>query len=343
MKPPKIKNTKGLGPLFTKNRVKMIGQDGAFSITLPDQKSLWIFGDTFLGTIDESGRRNIEDMPNNTGLICKSKNAPQAFDEFDYLTDKLGKLRQLVPLQKEENSEAYRIWAMDGTFIQNKLYLFFIRVKIIPELFWPFKFKVVGSGLAVADYPELIFKRLNQKNNGLFWSESEPCFGVSVLPSSFDPYVYIYGSQQKDKIQYCYLARVKKDSIGKIGEYEYLSSLDPKWSKESKDLVPIFTDMPTEISVSFNNYLNCFLAVHSLDTTGKIVGRTSLTPWGPWSDPYLLFQPKIPLRNPLVYKGPLVYAGKEHSEYSKQDGRIIYITFVEFEEYFPHLVEVEFE
>jgi hypothetical protein len=36
----------------------------------------------------------------------------------------------------------------------------------------------------------------------------------------------------------------------------------------------------------------------------------------------------------------LIYAGKEHPELSADGGRRIYLTYIEFEEYFPHLIEV---
>jgi hypothetical protein len=39
----------------------------------------------------------------------------------------------------------------------------------------------------------------------------------------------------------------------------------------------------------------------------------------------------------------LVYAGKEHPCLSRENGRILYITYVEFEEYYPHLLEVSLD
>ena len=43
---------------------------------------------------------------------------------------------------------------------------------------------------------------------------------------------------------------------------------------------------------------------------------------------------------PRPYPITLIYAGKEHPELASDDGRTIYLTYIEFEEYFPHLVEV---
>jgi len=336
----KVASARDLGLLFTENIVKMIGQDAAYSIPINSEETLWIFGDTFVGTFDETGRRIIEQMPNNTGLICRSTDAAAGLTDFTYLTNESGEIRQLIPLLPDENPEVYRIWAMHGCHINNKVYLFYIRVRILPEGQWPYKFDVAGSGLAVAKYPELIFRRVEQNNSTILWQKDEPSFGVSVLPDKDEGFIYVYGSYYKDWNHYCALARVPFDSLEYLPYYEYLIASEPKWSHDRTKAISIMEGMPTEMSVSFNTYLGCYLAIHSLETTGKIIGRTAPHPWGPWSDPIVLFTPKVPLRNPLVYNGPLVYAGKEHPELAKEIGRTIYLTCVEFEEYYPRLVEV---
>lgn len=335
-----VVNARDLGFLFAENNVKMIGQDAAYSIPINSEEALWIFGDTFVGTFDETGRRIIERMPNNTGLICRSKDAASGLTDFTYLTDESGELRQLIPLAPDEKPGEYHIWAMHGCCIDMKVYLYYIRVRILPEGQWPYKFDVAGSGLAVANYPDLIFKRLENNSSTILWQKDEPLFGVSVLPVKQDGFVYIYGSYLKDWKHHCALARVPFDSIEYLSYYEYLITPKPEWSVDQTKAISIMEGMPTEMSVSFNPYLGCYLAVHSWETKGQIVGRTALHPWGPWSDPVILWTSKVPLRNPLVYNGPLVYAGKEHLELAKENGKIIYLTCVEFEEYYPRLIEV---
>jgi hypothetical protein len=39
----------------------------------------------------------------------------------------------------------------------------------------------------------------------------------------------------------------------------------------------------------------------------------------------------------------LIYAGKEHPNLAREDGRILAVTYIEFEEYYPHLLEIELE
>ncbi|NOZ62842.1 MAG: DUF4185 domain-containing protein [Calditrichaeota bacterium] len=343
MKKLKVKNSRDLGILFAENDLKMIGQDGAYSIPIKPNESLWLFGDTFIGHFNEIGGRVIEQMPNNSGLICRDRDASNGLKDFHYLTDKSGQIRQLIPLEPDEDHEKYRIWGMHGCFWRGKVYWYYIRVKILKEGVWPYKFDVAGSGLAVANYPHLEFQRIKENGSTILWQKDEPSYGVAVLIDEKENYVYLYGSYLQNGKHLCALARVRPDSLAYPSYYEYLVSQEPRWSPDRSKAISIMEGMPTEMSVSFNEYLGCYLAVHSLDITGLVVGRTSPTPWGPWSAPVTLRTPKVPLRNPLVYGGPLVYAGKEHPEYKRKNGKIIYLTCVEFEEYFPRLIEVELE
>lgn len=331
-----IEKSADLGMLFFNNPVQMIGQDAAYSIPINEQETLWIFGDTLVGDLEESGRRNIKSMPSNTGLINRSKNARAGLEDYSYITNADNSLRELIPLSADESPSQFRVWAMDGCIIDSRVYLFYIKVELFPEKEWPYKFEVVGSGLAVARYPELQFERVSTP----FWNKDEPCFGVAVLPDLATGKVYIYGSQLHGKKHLCYLARVDFEDISDITKYEYLLSTKPEWSYERSKMISILDGMPTEMSVSFNNYLNRHLAIYSREDTCDIEAHTAETPWGPWSEPSVLYTAKVGLRNPLVYGGPIVYAGKEHPELALQNGKTIYVTYVEFEEYFPHLVEL---
>ena len=154
-------------------------------------------------------------------------------------------------------------------------------------------------------------------------------------------WLYLYGVKKNDDlVQQSYLARVAVDNVGQPDKYQYAVNSEPNWSDNIDDARPVFEHPPNEQSVNFHPYLNCYLAVHSLDITGKIVLRTADHPWGPWSEPAVL-KTIVPVRKkPLPYP-PLVYAAKEHPALRRNGGKTMYITYVEFEEYFPHLLEVE--
>ena len=153
--------------------------------------------------------------------------------------------------------------------------------------------------------------------------------------------MYLYGYlNEREHGEHCYLARVFEDEIEVRRAYEYWSK--DGWTHDLSTASSVFGGMPNEMSVSWNPYLESFLAVHSLGMSGKIVARTASTPWGPWSEPHTLWsvEPAVPATDTFT---PLIYAGKEHPEMSVDGGRTIYVTYIEFEEYFPHLIEIRLE
>ncbi len=354
----KAASVKDLGIQFKANRHKMVGQDGAFTIPLKNGL-LWFFGDTLIGRRipgeslwypggvavgpkDMSGTAGIEKMLNNTGLVSLNKVDESGIVDFNDILDSDGNIKQLIPLEIYEDPDKDRIWCLHGIELNSRIYLFFIKVETVEEGIFPVNFKIIGSGIAVGDSINWNFRRIYFNNSDILWKADQPHFASAVLNVD-GKYLYLYGVlQSDDKVQRSYLARVKKDEIVQLDCYEYLSNSSPKWSRHIEKAIPVFNGMPNEQSVSYNKYLGKYLAVHSYDLSGKIVARTSDNPWGPWSLPTELYQIKIDRPVELSYP-QLIYAGKEHPALSKNNGQTVYITYVEFEEYYPHLIEVTFE
>jgi hypothetical protein len=207
---------------------------------------------------------------------------------------------------------------------------------------FPVGFDIVGSGLAIGSESDWSFTRIDEDGDTILWTADQPQFGSAVLVDEATDKVYLYGSQQgTDAVQRAYVARVSPELMSERGAYEYFAGDSEGWSSDVEDAAPIFSGQPNEMSVSHNPYLGRYLAVHSMGLTGEIVGRTSPTPRGPWSDAVTLWVVP-PTDEPPPYPR-LVYAGKEHPELAEEGGRVLYITYIEFEEYFPHLVEVSLE
>jgi hypothetical protein len=62
--------------------------------------------------------------------------------------------------------------------------------------------------------------------------------------------------------------------------------------------------------------------------------RTAEQLTGPWSEPQLVFRPK------KIDDADLIYAAKEHPELARENGRVLYITFVNSATYVPQMIEV---
>jgi len=90
--------------------------------------------------------------------------------------------------------------------------------------------------------------------------------------------------QPVDKIEFpssiCYF-------VGMDGEGQ------PNWSCKEEDAVPLF-DQPCvgELSVRFNRFTRKWIMLYNCGTDRQLINmRTADYPWGPWSDPQVIFDP----------------------------------------------------
>ena len=162
----KVKKAVDLGTQFVKNKHRMIGQDGAYSIPLKDG-ALWFFGDTLIGTrpsnkslwyidgvpvggLDMTGKGTIDQMITNTGLILKDDSEDNGLKDFQYILDSNGNLKNLIPLRRDEDKDKIRIWCQHGIALGDWIYLSFIKVEMFekPKSGLPVEFEIVGSGFA---------------------------------------------------------------------------------------------------------------------------------------------------------------------------------------------------
>ena len=356
-RPLRVESARDLGLLFTDNPHRMVGQDGAFSIPLSPGRTLWFFGDTLVGRrppagqslwvidgkpvgpTDMTGRGTFDAMINNTGLILRHRTGAEPLTDFRYITDDQLRLRPLIELEGDEHPDRDRIWCQHGLRLPDgRIILSFIKIRTLADGPLPVNFEIIGSGLAVGSESDWRFRRVTRGDgDSILWTAEQPHFATAFLTVPGEDSIYLYGTVNEGGSQFCYLARVKPADFEHLDRYLYFTGGSPAWSPNAADATRIFGNMPSELSVSWNAHLGCHFAVHSLDLTGQIVARTAPSPWGRWSEPVTLWTVRVPHTQPHMQ---LIYAGKEHPELAGENGRRIYLTYIEFEEYFPHLVEV---
>jgi len=96
------------------------------------------------------------------------------------------------------------------------------------------------------------------------------------------------------------MAYVPLDDIEDHAEIRYLTGLDatgcyPDWSPHEEDAAPLF-DHPVigEVSLTYNELLGCWLMLYNAWDMGPhtvIALRAAPFPWGPWSEPLVVFDP----------------------------------------------------
>jgi len=314
-------------------------------------------------------------MIGNTSCFVNVRNASELVDTQPVYINEKNTAKEIIKTTLPPNRAGrYRpLWPMDGIFLNGNLYVFYIAVDCGPanpeqEIA---DINVYGAGVAKASFPYTEFKRLtptvlpnvpkdiaNYNEYPYLWWNCDldenlnqvPAFGTAVVKEVIDGYVYIFGSLMRkvDKriVHGVALARVKVKDIEDITKFEYLQE-DLSWGKDPKKSKIVFEGNANELSVSYNKYLGKFIAIYSY--VGEIKNnklnrfleeihlRYADELWGEWSEPQVIYKCEKSLEKDTCY------AGKEHPEYSEKDGKIIYITYVSHQRYWPELIRVEFE
>jgi uncharacterized protein DUF4185 len=333
-----VARVRHLGDQFLQNSVGVTGADGATSTVLPSGKSLWVFGDTIEGPFKTIHGLELGGFRSNTAAIVPQQDAAKGIQQFQFLADADGRRpRQLVPFAPHEDPNKHRVWAIHGTCTADHIYLFYHRITLLKGVDVFVNFQLDGMGIAKATVDKLEFERLTAPDGTLeFWKGDVPSFGVFVERA--EDCIYIWGSLATGM----YLARTRHDAIADLESYEYLveaptirhPATRSRWSREFLPTAPLFDSVPNEMSAAYNRHLKQYVAFHSLHRENKIAMRTAPQITGPWSEPQIVYRPE------RITDSDLIYAAKEHPELASQDGRVLYVTYVNSATYVPQLIEV---
>jgi hypothetical protein len=333
-----VESVRYLGKQFQNNPVNVTGLDGATSTKLPSGDALWVFGDTVEGPFTSIATVDLKDKLSNTAAVVPAQDASDGLKQFHFLTQADGpRPRQVIPFAASEDPAKNRVWPMHGACVGQYVYLFYHRISLIDGVNVFENFQLDGMGLARAKTADLVFERLTAPDGTHeFWKGNEPTYGVFV--SQAEDYIYLWGNL----LTGMFLARTRPDAIEDLARYEYLATaptlsnpnLEARWSKRFEPTASLFDSVPNEMSATYNPFLGKWVAIHSFLRENKIVLRTAPHIYGPWSDGQIIYRPQ------RIKDSDLIYAAKEHPELARNNGQLIYATFVNSSTYVPELFEV---
>jgi hypothetical protein len=306
-----------------------IAGDATFSIALPGQKTLWLFGDSFIGAVkaDQSivpGARMIrncailQDGDSLTALFGGTFDSPRSFVET-----------------ADEQKDWF--WPEQGLLENDTLKIFFSE---FIQASGPagFNFKYKAANLVRFTYPGMqridIGKLPYYDRNGV-------CYGNSVLVE--DGYTYIYGRKEPDTvyhIPYPHVARVPAGNIQAPWEFYDGSG----WTPDPVGSARISTAAVSQEFGVFRLKDLYVMLSQEIWFSKKIYSYTSSTPLGPW------------VRGPLLYETPILFANTftynafPHPQFNDDDGLLVsYNTngnfadiFKNVEVYRPRFIRIPF-
>jgi hypothetical protein len=287
-----------------------IGADVAYSVPLGSEKTLWIFGDSFIGRIQD-GKRTSAKMIHSSIAVQGFGEEPQFYYPMDDRQRPESFIKSLGPRNY--------FWLSDGIRTDRGLYLFMQQVQWINNSAWGFK--CVGSWLVSVENPDdepalwkistlklPFIRRVDGQDVGL---------GCEMLKAGNYIYIYGYSNGTNSAAKNLILVRALEDNLGNPKLWEFYSN--GAWMKDFDDITTIFPGAGAEGSVSWQPFLKKFVFVYSDGIWGTILMRTAEAPEGPWGAPMKLYQcPDMKISSHVF-----CYAAKGHPEVSATNELLI--------------------
>lgn len=282
--------------LFTRSGNGWTGGDGTLSVALPDGRTLWLFGDTFLGQVRPDGSR-----PADSPLI---RNCLVIQDGQTLVTRHGGTPHDPSAFLDAPDPDTW-YWPADGTVRGDRLWIFFHRFHQVSSGLWGWAWD--GTVLATLRLPDLVLEDVIpiSDSNGV-------AYGVALL--ELDDWLYIFGTEQRATIKHLHVARVsRKDPAA---SWQYWSGRH--WSAEAGDSRAALNGVGSQFGVV---RLERGLGLVTMDQrrpfSNRLVLYVAEAPTGPWRGPSEIH------RAPEADADVAAYNPFVHTQFNRPEGHLI--------------------
>ncbi len=293
------------------------GRDGGSAAMIGGQM-LWTFNDTLMNKIGADGFK------------YRSATAAWGTGASTSITDTLdtnGAPFQLVPYTADElafnsangPSQRYAMWPDAVVASGGGALIFSAYIQIHSGALgdWSRLGTVVAelqSGQTVAvRQPDLLF------------AAPAPSFDAGEIVAD-DGFLYLYSCDPSP----CPVARAPFAQATSNAAWQVWNGTG--WSSDLTAGVGVIDNVPGQLSISWNAYLDGYLAVHSLPLSNEIVFQTAPNPRGPWSAAQHLMTTEHGAKSN--------YGGLEHPELSTDGGRSLLVSYANASEGFGSVIHL---
>jgi Domain of unknown function (DUF4185) len=328
----KIASVRDLGTIPTNPDI--LGRDGALSAVFQGY-SVWLYGDTFLAHPNANGRSLISDSWSFTTDL----NAQGGIGGFQERLDSSGAPSMILvetpaeyAFNQAHNGDRCQLqpcgarWAlwlssMVTDSVNHQALIFYMLVSALPG---SFNFQCIGNSVAVwqnfnqqpqrpsfnppvvANHPDLMF------------TQDEPNFGSAALIAAGTLYIYGCATPTNNSDKGCRLAKVDPAIVLNRAAWNFYAG-NGNWSSQLSNAISVIPDANI-LSISWNDYLQQYVAIYSRLLSNSIMIRTAPNPEGPWSGERTAFVAMPPTSGD-------VYDARSHAEYDLNGGQTIFVTY----------------
>lgn len=280
-----------------------VGADGAFTVRLSETRTLWLFSDTWVGTVRDGKRKDVTMVNNSVGV--------QEGTAFTFPIPKGGDGKPKAVFAPPAGPGWF--WLFAGHHAGGKLHVFLPHIEKTKNP-GAFGFRTAGLWLGTvanpADDPTAWKITYAKVPHADFTPERKQAFGSAVLAAG--EHVYVYGFEEKPgkpfPVRRLVAARAPAKQLADFAAWRFLGEKGG-WTADPKDAVGLADGIGTELSVSYLPGLKLYALVYTENgLSDRIVGRFAAAPEGPWSEPVLLYTCPEMTKDKRVF----TYAAKAH-------------------------------
>jgi hypothetical protein len=199
---------------FTQNGPGWTGGDGSYSLLLPDGNDLWMWSDSFIGTVDPTTRLR-------QGYILTAHNSLTVQNLRDGTLTTVGYPPQTTSYFVPTNKNDW-FWQGDGFVIQTSPGVYKIKIMLLE---WTPELKLVGESLATLSWPTFSIDSIE----AVALPDTSIEWGTRFM--KVGPVIYIYGLKDPgtDK-KLPYLARTNSvENITNPANWQYWNAKQNEW------------------------------------------------------------------------------------------------------------------
>lgn len=309
-----------------------LGADAAYSLPLDHRRTLWLFGDTFVGAVGQTTRAGATLIHNSVAVShCTSEGVFEVDYAWQQPTD--GPPRAFFA----PGDEGGYWWLFDGFQYAGNLYVGLLGVrKSAPRgaLNLPFEL----TDMKLARVPNALDPPAAWSFDVLPLSESESAFPASAMVVHGD-YVYFFTFLEKASgARPRTLTRLPLIALAQPSPSQAFETLgqDGRWQPGFAPMsaLVVMDDSATEMSVNYDAASKQWVAVYSplgglaqastAAPTNDVLLRTAPKLEGPWSQPQSIFHiPELQKTSPGYVENTFCYAAKEHPEFAGSESMLI--------------------
>jgi hypothetical protein len=243
------------------------GADGIYSISLSGKevrddsdsaKTLFVFSDTFIGEVDQNNSRKNAKLVNNTYAVLKGNQPLPENADFFWNEDANNKLSAIFVPETPESKPGDWYWLMDGIALNEKIYVFGLRLETGSGGIFNFAINGVTLISFTLDSANLL-QDIKQVDTPLFYKNDangwEIVFGQAVMPMhnqsgipNADGYIYIYGPKSGSGAKKLVASRVPPDDFEDFSKWQFWDG--QIWGNDISKCANITEGISQEFSVN---------------------------------------------------------------------------------------------